>query len=118
MAIRCPRSTTEATLKSLLQIVRATLRGVDKLGCDDDETLLICMPSIDVDTAMSRANQIRKSAKAVGMELTDEDPLAVGIVEADAEEAFDQVVERVRELSDSLHATEPIRVQPSLLKKA
>ena len=112
MAIRCHQDVPAASIRSLLQVVRATLRSVDHLGCHDKATLLICMPSVDRSTAQSRAEQICRSAKAIG--LADQEganqeganqeggsrSLSIGVTEVRENEGFDEVVENSLHLVD------------------
>jgi diguanylate cyclase (GGDEF)-like protein len=102
MAIRSNTSESEATMRSLLQIVRATLRSVDRIGCSDASTLLICMPSVDDATARQRGDQICRSALSIGFKPNDEceHPITVGITQAKESEDFGNVVSRAALLAD------------------
>ncbi len=95
-ALVCDPSIGNAAMRSLLQIVRATMRSVDRIGCDDDSTLLICMPSVDAATASDRSRQICRSAEAIGLGVkpSGEHQVSVGIAEAGPEEDFSGVVSR------------------------
>lgn len=96
MAIRCHESATKASMRSLLQIVRAALRSVDRIGCDDDQTLLVCMPSVDEATALDRGQQICRSARAIGLgkQAENGNQIAIGIADTRADEEFSDVVSR------------------------
>ena len=109
MAIRSNTSqASEATMRSLLQIVRATLRSVDRIGCSDASTLLICMPSVDEATARQRGEQICRSALSIGFQPDEEceHPITVGITQAIDSEDFGNVVSRATALADEGQSSE------------
>ena len=87
MSVRCHELPDKHCMQSLLQIVRATMRPVDRIGCEDDGTLLVCMPSIDEATAIARGRQICRSVEAV--KLTREDgqrcEVTIGLAAAEPE---------------------------------
>lgn len=101
MAIRCDEAASKSSMRSLLQIVRASLRSVDRLGCNDDSTLLVCMPSVDEATAFERGKQICRSTQAIGLANSDsqDDQISIGIAEAAPNEAFADAVSRAVSLS-------------------
>ena len=99
MVLALPPDLEGASARSLLQIVRAPLRSVDRLGLIGDSTLLICMPSTDEGITRRLGEQICHSAVSIGI-VSDSDessPITVGIVEAKPSEDFDQVVSRAME---------------------
>ena len=102
MAIRCSESASKSSMRSILQIARATLRSVDRIGCDHDSTLLVCMPSVDEATAFLRGQQICRSAQAIRHGKTDrqDDQIAIGIVEVGPSEEFADAVSRAVMLSE------------------
>ena len=103
MAIRFDSHTGKATTRALLQIVRATLRSVDRIGCDDECTLLVCMPNLDADSAFERGQQICQSAASIASDETEgEKPCQVNIGLADAADDVDfaHVVSRVKHAAD------------------
>ncbi|MFK8114768.1 MAG: GGDEF domain-containing protein [Rubripirellula sp.] len=101
MAVACPEEAPDATMRSLLQITRATLRSVDRLGCEDRSTLLICMPSVDQETAYQRGVQICRSAQSIGLtpQGPGENPIAIGVAQANESEDFGNAVARSLHLS-------------------
>ncbi len=115
MAIRCNKSASKASMRSLLQIVRATLRSVDRIGCNDDSTLLVCMPSIDGATAFERGKQICRSAQAIGLGKTgnQEQQIAIGIAEPGTNEEFSAAVSRAIRLSgqEPDDGTDPVCIE-------
>jgi hypothetical protein len=115
MAILCTAESGTASMRSLLQIVRATLRSVDGLGCDDDSTLLIFMPSVDEATAYERSLQILRSADAIGLGAKDSGthPVRVGVAEAGTSEEFTHVVSRAVQLAGQCReeGSEPVSIE-------
>ncbi len=105
MAIRFTSPPTQAMTRSLLKIVRATMRTVDRLGYRDDSTILICMPSVDATTALSRGKQICRSVSAV-VQATGNSTgrsVTVGVTQAESQEDFSQVVSRAGVLAEQCH---------------
>lgn len=114
MSIRCNGATSKSVMRSLLQIVRATMRAVDRIGCEDDVTLLVCMPSIDESTAYERARQICRSAEAIQLGGVEKgNVLTIGILPVGVDEEFVDVATRVTELAALAHSegVEPVRLQ-------
>lgn len=101
MTIRCHDKSSASTMRSLLQVVRATLRNVDRLGYQDASTLLVCMPSIDQETARERGQQICRSAGSIGLSNPEgeERAVSIGVAECVSGEDFDQVVDRSIQLT-------------------
>ena len=101
MAVACAPGLESSAMQSLLQVVRAPLRSVDRMGAIDDRTLLICMPSSDEATAQDLGEQICRSAESIGIALADHEgpPVTIGIAEANASEEFQKVVSRAIELA-------------------
>jgi diguanylate cyclase len=96
MAIRNHETGNEAAMKSLLPVLRSTLRTVDRIGYADPSTLLICMLSISEDAARERGTQICRSALAMAMASGSgaTKPVTVGIIEALAGNNFGTTVSR------------------------
>jgi hypothetical protein len=115
MAIQCNESASKASMRSLLQIVRATLRSVDRIGCDSDSILLVCMPSVDAATAFGRGQQICRSTQAIGHGKPDSqnDQIAIGIAEAGPNEEFADAVSRAVVLSgrEPEEGTDPVYIE-------
>ena len=101
MTIRCHNESNATTMRSLLQVVRATLRNVDRLGHQDASTLLVCMPSIDQETARERGQQICRSAGSIGLNNPEgeERAVSIGVAECVSGEEFDQAVDRSIQLT-------------------
>jgi hypothetical protein len=102
MAIRCHDEVTLATVRGLMRVTRAAMRGVDRIGCVDDSTLLLCMPSIDEAMAVKRARQITRAADSTGLgwKGIGPRPVSIGVVQAAANDSFRSLVSRVVELAD------------------
>ena len=101
MAVACAPGLSNSAMRSLLQVVRAPLRSVDRMGAMDDSTLLICMPSADEKTAEDLGEQICRSAESIGIALDDQEgpPVTIGIAEANPNEDFKKVVSRAIEMA-------------------
>ncbi len=102
MAIRNHEGNNESVMKSLLPVVRSTLRSIDRIGYANASTLLICMLSVDKDTVKDRGAQICHSALAMDMASGkgSKKPVTVGIGQASSDEDFDSVVSRAIELAN------------------
>ncbi len=100
MAIRCNTPSNTDAMRSLMQLVRATLRSVDRLGSDDGSTFLVLMLCADEATAKSRSQQICRSAAAIGIGKSDSSihPISIGVSQVDKSDDFENVVERCLEL--------------------
>ncbi|QDT02829.1 putative diguanylate cyclase YdaM [Rubripirellula lacrimiformis] len=96
MAIRCNTEANPTAMRSLMQIVRATLRSVDRLGCDDESTFLVFMLSADESTAEARSLQICRSVSAIGLDSDSgvAHPVSIGVSQVRSDEGFEGVVER------------------------
>ncbi|MCC9642537.1 diguanylate cyclase [Rhodopirellula sp. JC740] len=87
MSIRLSGQPSGATMRSLLQLVRAATRNQDHIGCLDQSTLVVCMPQLDSDDAVERANQICASAGSIGVSLAaaeksnEGEKLSVGVLQ-------------------------------------
>ncbi|KLU05892.1 diguanylate cyclase/phosphodiesterase (GGDEF & EAL domain) with PAS/PAC sensor(s) [Rhodopirellula islandica] len=87
MSVRLSGTPSGATMRSLLQLVRAATRNQDHIGCLDQSTLVICMPQLDAEDAMDRAQQICGAAGSIGMSLaaaeksTNGEKLSIGILQ-------------------------------------
>jgi diguanylate cyclase len=112
MSVRCHGLPDKHCMQSLLQIVRATMRPVDRIGCEDDGTLLVCMPSIDELTAIARGRQICRSVEAVKLASKDGQrcEVTIGLAAAEGGERFERVAAHATELADRAHeeGIEPI----------
>ena len=102
MAIRCHGEVAETTMRSLVQVARSTMRGVDRIGSMGPDTVLICMPSVDEEMAIERGRQICRSAEAIGLKWKGigPRPVSIGIVQASASETFSAIVSRAIEFAD------------------
>ncbi|EMI18474.1 Diguanylate cyclase, predicted domain protein [Rhodopirellula maiorica SM1] len=97
-------------MRTLLQIVRATLRSVDRIGADDATTLLICMPGIDDEDAQERVKQIHSSAASLQFGETtasDAPRLQIKIVPVDPDETLDEAFTRTASESTSSESDSP-----------
>ncbi|MGI9472797.1 MAG: GGDEF domain-containing protein [Rubripirellula sp.] len=109
MAVVCSPGLGNSAIRSLLQVVRAPLRSVDRMGAIDNTTLLICLPSADHETALQLGDQICRSAESIGISSGEDGcpPLAVGLAEAKPSEDFQQVVSRaIEKAKDQQFASE------------
>ena len=117
MAIRCHGEANLVAMRSLMQIVRATLRSVDRLGCNDETTFLVFMPSIDEETAHARSQQICQSASAIGVGKGDKmaKPVTIGIAQVQADETFDDVADRSVRLAEDAagEGNDPVLMEAS-----
>tara|TARA_R110002049_G_scaffold2750_4_gene22007 strand:+ start:194760 stop:197054 length:2295 start_codon:yes stop_codon:yes gene_type:complete len=107
MAIRFSQDAETETTEALLQIVRATLRSVDRIGCDDASTLLVCMPNLDADSAFERGQQICHAAKTLsnnGNETAEHCHVSIGLANAANDPDFFQVVENVKQAAVEANA--------------
>ncbi len=115
MSVRLGGQPDQATMRSLLQIVRATMRSVDRIGWEDESTLLVCMPSVDEETAQQRGQQICRSADAIRLGGGTQQPyqVTIGLMPADDEENFDEIVSCATRLAleAAEEGTTPIRLQ-------
>lgn len=114
MAIRSHTETDKSAMQSLLRIVRAAIRDVDRIGCEDETTLLLCMPSMDEQMALECGKQIIRSLIAIKFGGADSETcgVTIGISAAQREDEFDQLVERAIELCELARneQREPVRV--------
>ncbi|PHQ33112.1 GGDEF domain-containing protein [Rhodopirellula bahusiensis] len=87
MSVRLSGKPSGATMRSLLQLVRAATRNQDHIGCLDQSTLVICMPHLEADDVLERAHQICGAAGSIGVSLaaaeksSDGEKLSVGILQ-------------------------------------
>lgn len=107
MAIRCNENIEESVFRALSQVVRAAVRGVDRIAMLDSSTLLVGMPSVEAESAAKRARKICQSADAIGLRWTGagKRPFGIGITEVAAEENFSAVVSRSLEAADQARDT-------------
>ena len=107
MAVACSPELGNSSMRSLLQVVRAPLRSVDRMGAIDDSTLLICMPSADEETTRALGEQICRSAETIGISSGNDgsSPVTVGLAEAKPNEDFQKVVSRAIEIARDQQAT-------------
>lgn len=101
LAVACAPGLGDSAMRSLLQVVRAPLRSVDRMGAMDDSTLLICMPSVDEKTAQDLGAQICRSVESIGIAIDGQEgsPVTIGIAEATPTEDFQKVVSRAIEIA-------------------
>ncbi|TWU41978.1 GGDEF domain-containing protein [Novipirellula artificiosorum] len=98
MALRVNGQPAAGSMRTLLQIVRATLLSVDRIGADDANTLLVCIPGVDEEAALERAEQIRASADTVQFaEAADGSgsTLQIEVVQVAQTETFDEAMTRL-----------------------
>ncbi|MEM8910442.1 MAG: GGDEF domain-containing protein [Planctomycetota bacterium] len=69
MSVRFSGQPTGATLRSLLQLVRAAVGNQDRIGCLDSATLLIAMPELTSKQAYQRGEEICKTSASAGITL-------------------------------------------------
>lgn len=87
MVLTLSGSPRGATMRGLLQILRAALRSQDRIGCLNHSTLLVCLSECAEDEVIERAELICHSAGSVGVQLaskersSDGERLSVGIVQ-------------------------------------
>jgi len=101
MAIRNHDSDGEASMASLLPVVRSRMRAVDKLGYADPSTLLVCMLSVGEESANNRGLEICESAQETGAAEGKKCkfPVTIGIAHATSDERFDTLVSRAINLA-------------------
>lgn len=116
MAIRNHDSMNEASINSLLPVVRSTLRSVDRIGYANASTLLICMQGVNEEIARERGTQICRSAATIGMATGGgcERPVSVGIASAGSDDDLNTAVQRAIALANEATDNEnaPVRVEP------
>jgi PleD family two-component response regulator len=116
LAVRLSGRPTEAELRSLCQIVRASVRNLDRVVRRDDSTLIVCMPSADAMVATGLGHQICEAVASLGLaDRTDREgvhPVSVGILQALPGDDFDELAGRVCEAAvhGASASGEPIRV--------
>jgi len=98
LAVHFQGDVSSFKMRSLLQVVRASSRNIDRIGCEDGNVLLMVMPSADENTAMGRAQQIVAAAQSLRLgpdtaSSSERQSVSVGIVDAAAHSEFDQLVE-------------------------
>ncbi|MFG0261801.1 MAG: GGDEF domain-containing protein, partial [Novipirellula sp. JB048] len=89
-------------MRTLLQLVRATLRSVDRIGAEDDATLLVCLPGLSDDMVQERAQQIRASAESLRFGNArdhDSSQLEISLVTLEADQTLDDALTRSRTAS-------------------
>ncbi len=121
MSVSVSGEPSAGSMRTLLQIVRATLRSIDRIGAIDANTLVVCMPGLNEESAQERVTQIRSSANSLsfgegneGMEST----LTIHVVNAEREEGFDDVLSKVNEILEQTNSRpaedETDALEPSL----
>jgi hypothetical protein len=102
MAVRLSPLATESESLSTMQVVRATTRGVDRMGSIDAWTMLICLPGLSQKMAAIKARQILHGTESCGLRWlgTGPRPLGIGIVEVESMESFDSAVSRALRLAE------------------
>ena len=97
MMIHVTGEPSAGPMRTLLQIVRATLRSVDRVGAEDRSTLIVCMPGLEPSAAEARAQQIVSSADSIPFGDSDNEQkstLKIMKVEVDEDESLDEAVRR------------------------
>ena len=67
MTVSVSGTPTGATMRSLLQLVRAALRSQDRIGCVNQSSLLVCMGNCGLDEAHQRAENLCASLESIGV---------------------------------------------------
>jgi hypothetical protein len=102
-----------------MRVTRAAMRAVDRIGCVDDSTLLMCMPSIEEAMAVKRARQISLAAASTGLgwKGVGPRPVSIGVVQAMASDNFRSLVSHAVMLADEARESfsDPICVAASEL---
>lgn len=88
-AVRLSGQPTAATLRSVLQLVRAVISYQDHIGCLDGATLLVAMPALTPTEARDRGEQICVTAESAGIALAIDRRAAVRSSAADESSADD-----------------------------
>ncbi len=109
--------------RSLLQIVRAASRSIDRIGCDGPTTLIICMPNADVPASLERASQIYRSAESLTLKTRDASQLnllGIGITPWDGGDDFQLAFDVAEQLaraavSESIDAIRTSQSQAALV---
>ena len=111
LAIRYSGELDTGIMQSLLQIVRAGARNIDRIGCADDTVLLLCMPSASQDETSERASQIVTAASAIKLKdgSSVDTLLSIAVSEAGESDEFNAVVDRVLDASKASQG-ETIRI--------
>ncbi len=106
-----------ATMRSLLQLVRAAMRSQDRIGCLNHSTLLICMPECDSEESRRRAEQICSAAGSIGVPLASTqkanqgERLSIGIMELASENVQDWNVASINQAIDQTRAVAMLAAQ-------
>ncbi|WP_419194792.1 GGDEF domain-containing protein [Novipirellula herctigrandis] len=98
MALHVTGEPVAGSMRALLQIVRATLLSVDRIGAEDASTLLVCIPGIDANTAQQRLEQIQASAASIQFGDSAKgtvEKLEIGLVQVSEKETFEQSLSRL-----------------------
>ena len=97
MAVRFNGDPTSLNMRSILQLIRAGSRDVDRIGFENERTLIICVPNADASAVVERAHQICSAAKTMGLGAnpsTPDDPISVGIAPVDTNDKFADITKR------------------------
>ncbi|MCM2372159.1 GGDEF domain-containing protein [Aporhodopirellula aestuarii] len=78
MAVTLSGQPGAATMRSLLQLVRAAMRSQDRIGCLNHSTLLVSLPDCQESESLHRAEQICGAAASVGLSLASADKSDLG----------------------------------------
>ncbi|MEM9826779.1 MAG: GGDEF domain-containing protein [Planctomycetota bacterium] len=93
MALRIHDESLGEQMESVLAMIRSNLRSVDRMGCHDDDTLLVCMPSMDGDAASRQgAKMVTAVAQLVG---GDQTKVSLGVAQVDRDESFESLLDSV-----------------------
>ena len=89
------------SVRTLIQVVRASLRSVDRIVAQDAATFIVCIPNSDSQTMQHRAEQIRTSAELIRFgEQSDDgsETLEIKYIELEPYESFDRAMERLEQV--------------------
>ncbi|MEM9645729.1 MAG: GGDEF domain-containing protein [Planctomycetota bacterium] len=103
MSVRFNGEPSGFKMRSLLQVVRASARNVDRIGCADDHSLLLILPGIDETAARARGKQICAAAKSLRLSSSDEHvrhPVTITVANAAPASEFAATVRTMLQLSE------------------
>ncbi|TWU40307.1 putative diguanylate cyclase AdrA [Novipirellula aureliae] len=89
------------SIRALLQVVRASLRSVDRIVAQDAATFIVCIPNSDPQMMQERAEQIRTSAESIRFgDQRDEhaESLEMKYIELESYESFERAMERLEQV--------------------
>ncbi|MEM9588302.1 MAG: GGDEF domain-containing protein [Planctomycetota bacterium] len=101
LAVRFNAEPNAPAMRQLLQYVRGGTTRLDKVGCFDDQTLLLLIPCKDVKMATERGESICQSAEAFtnGQDLQEARAVTVGIAIASDSETLPTLARQASKLA-------------------